>query len=68
MKLIFLVCLVTAPDVCREEQLNYSFEPIAATTCMAGAQPRLAEWTEAHPGWRIARWRCNAARAEGYRT
>jgi hypothetical protein len=35
---------------------------------MMGAQPRMAEWTNTHPGWRVARWKCVPAELEEIHT
>ena len=61
MTLVFLVCLISSPETCREERLNFSFEQTSGFGCMMGAPPRLAEWSNTHPRWRIARWKCRAA-------
>jgi hypothetical protein len=58
MTLIFFVCLLSSPDNCHEERLNFSFESDNGFGCMMGAPPKLAEWTNTHPQWRIARWKC----------
>jgi hypothetical protein len=58
MALIFLVCLISSPDTCREERFSFAFEPVSNLGCMTGAPPRMAEWMNTHPGWRIARWKC----------
>ena len=65
MELILFVCLVSTPATCREEFVSVSLEPIPATRCMGGAQPMIAEWTAAHPRWRVARWRCGVPGAQG---
>jgi hypothetical protein len=66
MELILLACLIAPPDTCQEERVRVSMEPIAGHACMVGAPPLIAEWSMAHPAWRIARWRCGIAGAEGY--
>jgi hypothetical protein len=68
MALIFLVCLISSPDTCREERLSFAFEPVSDLGCMVGAQPKMAEWTNTHPGWQIARWECVPFRLEENRT
>lgn len=56
IELLFVACLSTASDECIEESLVYvEMSPMA---CMMAAQPELAKWTEAHPNYRIAKWRC----------
>ena len=55
--LAFVACLKSSPDICREYNLVFDDE-ISSMTCLMQAQPRLAEWVETHPDWRIGRWRC----------
>lgn len=57
-ELVFVACLVAAPDVCREKALQYADIP-NPMACMMGAQPRLAEWAQHHPRWRVTEWRCH---------
>ena len=57
LRLVFIVCMIDAPDTCEQrEMLIYESMPVSA--CVMGAMPELAVWTETHPDWRIARWRC----------
>ncbi len=61
MELILLVCLIGAPQQCREEYLPVSLEPIPQLRCLMGAQPIIAQWSGVHPKWRVTRWRCGVA-------
>lgn len=56
IELAFIACLVADRATCREESLL--FADVAILTCMVGAQPQLAQWTEANPEWAIDRWSC----------
>ncbi|MBK0399874.1 hypothetical protein H0I76_11790 [Limibaculum sp. M0105] len=56
IELVFVACLLSAPDRCEEKALQ--FVDVSHMACLMGAQPQLAEWTESHPKWRIARWSC----------
>ena len=67
MELIVLACLFVTPNTCQEDRVRFSMEPISGHACMVGAPPLLAQWSVAHPAWRVARWRCGIAGAEGYR-
>lgn len=58
MTLVFLVCLISSPGTCREEQLSLTFEDGSNLGCMMGAQPRMAAWANTHPEWRVTRWKC----------
>lgn len=55
--LVFVVCMQSSPTVCQEQNLLFA-ETITPMTCLMQAQPRLAEWSNTHPGWRVASWRC----------
>lgn len=57
IELFFIACLASAPDVCEERTIAF-VEPLTPLACMMGAQPRLAQWSLAHPKWQVARWRC----------
>lgn len=61
MDLVLLVCLASSPQTCREERLLVSYEMSDPRACMMGAVPVIAEWTDGHPDWQVARWKCGAA-------
>lgn len=63
IELVFVACLLAAPDRCEEKALQ--FNDLTHTACVTGAQPQLARWSESHPKWTIARWTC---RTPGRRT
>ncbi|MEJ1160830.1 hypothetical protein [Prosthecomicrobium sp. N25] len=67
MELILAVCLLTSPENCREERLTISMEETAPMQCMIGAQTIIAEWSQTHPKWKVARWRCGVPGREGFR-
>ncbi len=56
IELLFVACLSTSPDECRERSLV--FTDVTPMACMMGAQPELAKWVEAHPNFTIESWRC----------
>lgn len=58
MDLLLYACLIAAPAECRTERLSFSVELVAPQACMIGAQAALAQWTAAHPKWRVERFRC----------
>ena len=66
MEIILLACLIAPPNTCREERLRFSMEPLARQACTVSAPPLIAQWSNARPDWRVARWRCGVAGAEGY--
>ena len=55
--IILSTCLVSDPTVCRDQSIPLSYEA-SATQCMKSALPRVAQWSEEHPGWRVVRWQC----------
>jgi hypothetical protein len=67
VELILLACLITTPDACHEERVRISMERTSRRACIVGAPPLLAQWSLTHPAWRVARWRCGVAGAEGHR-
>ena len=56
VELLFVACLATAPEDCRERSLLFS--DISPMTCMMGAQPELAKWANEHPKYAVKSWRC----------
>lgn len=52
MTLIMLVCLATAPNQCRTEQVSTTAQ--LPMQCAMAAQ----EWAADHPAYRLANWRC----------
>ncbi|MCW0235236.1 MAG: hypothetical protein OJJ21_16670 [Ferrovibrio sp.] len=52
MTLLLLICLATAPNQCRTEQIPTTAQLPAQ--CFAAAQ----EWAVQHPRYRLAKWRC----------
>ncbi|WP_299964103.1 hypothetical protein [uncultured Roseobacter sp.] len=56
IELLFVACVATAPDECRERSLI--FTDISPMQCMMGAQPELAKWAASHPNMEVKSWRC----------
>jgi hypothetical protein len=56
IELLFVACLASAPEDCRERSLVFS--DITPMQCLMGAQPELAKWTASHPQMEIRSWRC----------
>lgn len=59
LRLVFTVCMIASPEVCEQRELHV-WEEMSTTACVVGAMPDLATWNQMRPGWRIARWRCEA--------
>ena len=62
ISLILVVCLATAPDVCREEAPPV--DAVSPMICMVQGQQIAAEWIEEHPKWSLQAWRCRYGRPE----
>lgn len=54
--LTLVVCLITSPDICREEQPPTAV--ISEQQCLIQGQQIAAEWTGDHPKWTVQGWRC----------
>jgi hypothetical protein len=61
IELLLAVCLIDEPSACKDVSLTFDPESVSLLQCVMGAQPQLAEWSEAHPKWRIAHWSCGIA-------
>jgi hypothetical protein len=57
VELVILACLSGGPT-CAEHRLLFDARDVSLMTCLAGAQPQVALWQEAHPLWRVERWSC----------
>ena len=55
--LILTVCLISDPSRCHTEHLHFEGRG-DLLQCTFLAPPQIAKWTEAHPKFRVARWRC----------
>lgn len=55
--LILLACTLANPDVCKEYHMLFQTSG-SLQSCVAQAQPYLAQWAGEHPAYRIKRWRC----------
>ncbi|MFQ1701380.1 hypothetical protein ACJ5NV_12385 [Loktanella agnita] len=56
IELLFVACLASAPEECRETSLV--FTDVTPAACLMGAQPELAKWTNTHPNYQIRSWKC----------
>jgi len=70
IKVIAVLCSLSAPSDCHEQIVTSSdFADVSLQSCLMGA-PRLADWMKQHPAERLATWRCvigkqNATAAQG---
>jgi hypothetical protein len=60
IELVFIVCLATAPDQCKDIHLTYAEEAITPMQCVMHGQPQIARWiSENPPIWTVKRWYCS---------
>jgi hypothetical protein len=57
IELLFVTCLATAPDNCRDRSLMYT-EDTGLMACMLHGQAQIAKWAETHPGEQVQGWKC----------
>lgn len=62
IEIVMSVCLIDAPDRCKDVRLSYMAESVTPFECMMYGQTEMAKWTEGNPNWKIAKWKCGAAR------
>ena len=55
------VCMLSAPERCKDVSLTFEAENITVFACMMYGQAELAKWTGEHPAWKISRWSCREA-------
>ena len=55
--LILTVCSISDAKDCRTEELLFESHG-SLRNCMFEAVPYIASWTETHPKWKVARWKC----------
>lgn len=55
--LVLTVCLLSAPEKCREERLQLEAQA-SIITCMSRSVMYVALWSEQHPAFRVTKWRC----------
>ena len=58
--LILVVCLLSQPDVCREERGQMVEGDI--TGCAVLGQQIAAQWTEDHPKYRVIGFKCQVGK------
>ena len=60
--LILVVCLSSAPTLCREERPP--IDAVSPLACIVEGQQIAIGWLEEHPKWRLSGWRCQFGRHE----
>jgi hypothetical protein len=60
IELVFIVCLMSAPEHCKDIHLTYAEETASPRQCMMRGQPHIARWISEHsPIWTVKRWYCS---------
>lgn len=61
IELVMSVCLIAEPQRCKDVTLNFEADNETPMQCNLFGQPEMAKWINAHPKWRILKWRCQPA-------
>jgi hypothetical protein len=61
IELVATICLMSAPERCRDMTLTFEAENVSPLACVMNGQIELSKWTEGHPGWKISRFTCRPA-------
>lgn len=62
IEIVLSVCLISAPETCKDVNLTYMAENATPYGCMHQGQIEAARWVEGHPKWKVTKWKCGAAR------
>lgn len=62
IELVLSVCLISAPDTCKDVNLNYMSDRVSPQQCMMRGQITAAQWSAGHPEWRITKFKCETPR------
>ncbi|MGL4395291.1 MAG: hypothetical protein ACRCS9_02010 [Hyphomicrobium sp.] len=62
IELIVSVCLLSAPEQCKNVALSFAEDAVTPFQCMLYGQSEIAKWKEGHPDWSIRKWSCGPAR------
>ncbi|MHB8886128.1 MAG: hypothetical protein ACYC5H_13830 [Methylovirgula sp.] len=57
MELILTVCSIAHPGQCDDRHLQFASQG-SLRTCVADAEPYMAQWSNSHPNVHIVKWRC----------
>jgi hypothetical protein len=57
-QLILVYCLAADPSRCIEQRPIVEEPGLGLVGCVVGAQPEAARWLATHPGYVLARYRC----------
>lgn len=57
MTIILSTCLISDPNVCKDQRLPLDGD-MTSFECAMRAPPYFAQWMSEHPAWRVVRWKC----------
>jgi hypothetical protein len=63
IEIVFIACLVVAPDSCEERALT-DYDSMSELQCMMNAHAIIANWTRSNPHLKVEQWRCQIARED----
>lgn len=61
IELVIAVCLIDAPDRCKDVHLTFEGDHVTPQQCMMNGQIEIAKWVGEHPKWQVKRWGCSRA-------
>jgi hypothetical protein len=64
-ELVFSACLIADPQSCKDVHLTYEGQRVSLMECAMVGQSEMAKWIEAHPKYRVRKFRCDTPRIAG---
>ena len=59
IELVFIVCLASAPEQCKDVHLTYAEAYVTPMQCAMQGQPQIARWISNNPPiWNVKKWYC----------
>jgi hypothetical protein len=58
IEIVLSVCMIDAPERCKDVRLSYMADSVTPQQCMMYGQAEIAKWFEGHPNWKIMKWTC----------
>lgn len=62
IEIVLSVCLLANPSDCKEISLAQMGEKVTPYACMFRGQVTASRWAKENPQYKIAKWKCSAAR------
>jgi hypothetical protein len=64
-ELVFSACLIANAQTCRDVHLTYEGQQVSMMQCFVEGQAEMAKWLEAHPKYRVGKFRCGLPKMAG---